>query len=238
MMRDKSSKRSRMFHLDGKERIPTWNPVVGCSYMCKYCWARGLVKLYFRCPMCREFVPHFHEEKLSTKFKIGKIYFAVAWGDLFCDGVRDGWRKIIFEKIRRNRYTTFLLETKNPYGYHIYIDYIPSNVILSSTIETNKVELEKSYTKAPDVETRYIYMKKLSGFKKHISIEPILEFDLNIMFKWITDINPFIVSIGYDNYGYKLLEPPLEKTRRLGELLEEVGIKVEWKTLRKAWNEK
>jgi len=54
--------------------------------------------------------------------------------------------------------------------------------------------------------------------------------------KWILNINPeFGVSIGYDNYNWRLPEPPLAKTLQLIEELEKHGIKVERKTLRKAW---
>ena len=53
---------------------------------------------------------------------------------------------------------------------------------------------------------------------------------------WIRDINPFMVYVGYDNYGYRLPEPPLAKTLRLIRELESFTIVVR-KTLRPAWNE-
>ena len=74
------------------------------------------------------------------------------------------------------------------------------------------------------------------NYKTHISIEPILDFDLDHFVEWILDFNPsFGVSVGYDNYGCRLPEPPLAKTLQLIEQLEKHGIKVERKTLRKAW---
>jgi hypothetical protein len=74
--------------------------------------------------------------------------------------------------------------------------------------------------------------------KRFISIEPILDFDLDEFLEAIDDITPeFGVAIGYDNYNHHLPEPTLEKTMALIKGLEDAGIKVYRKTLRKAWNE-
>jgi len=62
-----------------------------------------------------------------------------------------------------------------------------------------------------------------------------MNFDLKTLFEWITDIEPECVSIGYDNYHNHLPEPPLEKTLKLIEDLENSGIKIERKTLREAY---
>jgi len=167
--------------------------------------------------------------------------------DLFCDRVSVAEVREILEIIERNQETVFFLETKNPANYPFYI--IPKeNVILSITAETNKLEgklpkigywhySEISHAPDPEGRLRYVrYYKFFKKYKKHISIEPILDFDLDKFLKWILGINPeFGVSVGYDNYSCRLPEPPLTKTLQLIEQLEKHGIKVERKTLRKAW---
>ena len=108
---------------------------------------------------------------------------------------------------------TFLLQTKAPYcldGWRI-----PSNVIIGTTIETNRDT--KNISKAPITERRYRYLRNLNGCRKAITIEPILDFDLGVLREWIWNINPEIVWVGYANHtnGLDLDEPELSKTEEL-----------------------
>jgi len=79
-------------------------------------------------------------------------------------------------------------------------------------------------------------MKTLKWDKKFISIEPILDFDLKIFIKWMEEIDPIIIYIGYDNYNNRLPEPKLTKTLKLIENLSPTSFIIK-KTIRKAWNE-
>jgi hypothetical protein len=47
-----------------------------------------------------------------------------------------------------------------------------------------------------------------------VSIEPIMDFDLEPFVQWIGDIKPILVHVGYDNYNSNLPEPPLSKTNQ------------------------
>ena len=76
-------------------------------------------------------------------------------------------------------------------------------------------------------------MDELDWSKKHVSIEPIMDFDLYELFGWVHSIEPMIVSIGYDNYNANLSEPSIEKTIELIKMLEHF-VRVEKKTIRKA----
>jgi len=44
-----------------------WNPAVGCEAGCPYCWARRrwAPRMARVCPLCAEFVPHVHPERLD-----------------------------------------------------------------------------------------------------------------------------------------------------------------------------
>ena len=97
-----------------------------------------------------------------------------------------------------------------------FLDLYPENVVLGSTIETNR---DYSVSKAPKTTERYEFMKKLSFKKKIVSIEPIMDFDLEIFVSWIKEINPVLVHVGYDNYNNNLAEPTLSKTKQLMEQL-------------------
>lgn len=67
-----------------------------------------------------------------------------------------------------------------------------------------------------------------------VSIEPILDFD-PVFPRWIEQIKPEFVYVGFDNHNKHLEEPPLEKTRGLIKALEGFT-EVRTKTLREAWH--
>lgn len=58
-------------------------------------------------------------------------------------------------------------------------------------------------------------MRVLDWPKKFISIEPVMDFDLDRMTAWIADIRATIIEIGADNYHNNLPEPPPAKLKAL-----------------------
>ena len=227
---------SRMFKLWLDKPVKTWNPYVGCSFNCSYCWAKRMAKR-LRCEKCREFIPHIHLERLNPRLvpKDG-IVFVGDMGDVACQPKEIKQVMEFIQEFQRRHSTTFFFETKSPFFYLLVFpelaDLKPEKTIYSTTIETNRTTTRR-YSNAPDTERRYAAMRLLDG-RKHVSIEPIMDFDPDVMFKWITEIEPEIVSIGYDNYNNHLPEPSLSKTLKLIEDLEASGIIVERKTLREA----
>jgi hypothetical protein len=79
-------------------------------------------------------------------------------------------------------------------------------------------------------------MKNLDWDRKLVSIEPILDFDLRTFKRWIEDIYPFLVYVGYDNYNHKLREPLLKNTLNLISVISENALVIR-KTIRPAWFE-
>jgi hypothetical protein len=57
-----------------------------------------------------------------------------------------------------------------------------------------------------------------------VSVEPIMDFDLEILVQWISDIKPILVHVGYDNYNNNLPEPSLSKTMQLIDILRKFTI--------------
>jgi len=194
----------------------------------------------FRCEKCKRFEPHFHPERLSKIPKNG-IIFVSDMGDIsFASDSVLGEIIYAIVCVQERHDVIFFFETKNP---SMYVErpydgwdhgkvLLPSKTIFSTTIETNRDQLAREYSLAPSPSIRMEYMKEITFMRKHISIEPIMDFDPDVMFRWITDIEPEIVSIGYDNYNNHLPEPPLSETLKLIEDLEASGIMVERKTLR------
>ena len=224
-----------MFNIISK----TWNPVTGCEHYCIYCWARQLALTKLRkTERYRDgFKPRINPSEFTKKFN-GGIVFVSDMGDLFGDFIPSEWILKVVNYIKKFSNTYFLFLTKNPWRYHEFIDKFPHNVILGATIETNRDDLYLKYkiSKAPVPSSRYRAMRDLNWDAKFISIEPILDFDLDIFAYWIKEINPVMVYVGYDNYNWKLPEPPLEKTLKFIDKLSEFTLVIK-KTIRRAWNE-
>jgi DNA repair photolyase len=218
----------------------TWNPVTGCYHSCIYCWARKLAlrKLRNAERYRNGFIPKLNQGEFNDRFD-GGIVFVSDMGDLLGDFIPRKWIESVINYVKKFLNTYFLLLTKNPARYHEFLDKMPSNIILGVTIETNRDDLylKKMISKAPLPSKRYEAMQKLNWDKKFISIEPILDFDLEKFAQWIEEIEPLMIYIGYDNYNNKLPEPSINKTLKLIEVLSETTLIIK-KTIRSAWNER
>jgi len=209
----------------------TWNPVVGCLHFCDYCWARRLAetKLSNITRYQDGFTPKLIEEELKKKF-YNKFVFVTDMGDLFGDWVPAEWITKVTDAIKQSPSSYFLFLTKNPKRYKEFLGIYPRNIVLGATIETNR---EYKVSKTPSPLERSNAMAELPWKNKLISIEPIMDFDLQILVQWMKDISPTIVYVGYDNYSNGLPEPSLSKTKQLIEKLE-TFTRVRTKTLRES----
>lgn len=151
-------------------------------------------------------------------------------GDVaFC---KPEWMQRILARIRQLSNRTFLIQSKSP---SVFSDYrFPINILLGTTIETNRDDLYEGISRAPMPSQRYLAMLKLEHPRKVVTIEPVLDFDVEIMEKWIRQIRPEICYVGYDSKKNYLPEPELRKVKVLMKKLKETT-SVRAKTIRKAW---
>jgi len=252
------------------EGVRSWSPFIGCWHGCVYCkdsFQRQMKRRRRYCYDCYLYTPHFHEERLK-RVPSAKTIFCCAFGDIAFASLNHVFK--ILEVIEKHHDKTFYIQSKRPYVFTVWEHElekkgksIPDNVILGTTIESNRQTWEyKSEThhvpwamitynydisRAPDPHDRYRVMRRNGYGLKHerrfVTIEPILDFDMHTLVGWIHDIDPEFVYVGYDNHDtkitvrgepYRLPEPSLAKTELLIAMLEEFTV-VKRKTLRRAW---
>jgi DNA repair photolyase len=185
----------------------TWNPVKGCKHNCSYCYVKALAERYGY-----DLEPRFDEKYLSDKLGKGRTIFVGSTTDLFGNWVPDSWIKSILSYTRKWD-NTYLFQTKNPMRFFEYIQLFPPKTILATTIES---DIDYLVSNAPGPSIRAEAMIDLpKTFEKVISIEPIMDFHIDILIWWIKAIKPSFVSIGADSKNHHLHEPSKEKVRAL-----------------------
>lgn len=230
-------KKSHMYKLSVKQ----YNPYVGCKHGCVYCpssfqaqlkrWAKG------KCSSCYKFIPHAHRERLSQtlpKTRFMQFIFAFSNGDVaFCP---TPFLKEVIAIMLANQDKTFLVQSKNPKTFNRVA--FPENVILGITLETNRDELYEGISNAPKPSQRYKDFLEIKHPLKMVTIEPAVDFDVDVMVSWIKAINPCIVFLGYDSKHNYLPEPELRKAKLFHWKLAKEGFCVILKKIRRAWWEK
>lgn len=228
---------SRMFPFITK----TWNPIAGgpCPYNCYGggCWATMLKAKYGWEKYKGTF--RIHEPAMKDKFKPDDFVFVCDMTDIGNPRIPRSTLIDVFEHIAFFKDTDFLLLTKNPYWHIVWINHLPENVYLGATIETN-LDHTLAVSHAPSTTHRLNVMEALKvsypDRPRFISIEPIMKFDYQFL-DLIIRAAPWGVAVGYDGYNNHLPEPKLEDTEKLIECIEEAGIQVFRKDMRRAWDE-
>lgn len=210
---------SRMF----KSVDKTWNCFVGCGFDCTYCNARKAALTRFKhVPRYRDgFRPKLVEKELGRRFRPGDFIFIAYMGDI-AFATREELLRIL-ERVRAFPSTYFLMQSKNPQQfYDLVVDWgitFPPNIYLGTTIETNR---DYGLTKAPPPVERFRYLTGTPHNFKFVSIEPIMDFDLEELVHWVRLMQMNIVEVGADNYHNNLPEPEWCKVERLLEQLREI----------------
>jgi DNA repair photolyase len=195
----------------------TWNTVKGqCYHDCSYCYIKAMNKRYKK-----EQTPvRFDEKELKTNLGKGNFIFVGSSCDMWSVDINDSWIQRTLEHCNKfdNRY---LFQSKNPKGFNDYIYLLPKNPILCTTIESDMFYPE-IMGNSPHPMQRSIEMNQLYyyGFKTFVTIEPILDFNLEHLITMIRRCKPSQVNIGSDSSRNGLPEPPKEKVLELISELE------------------
>jgi hypothetical protein len=174
----KSGSKGRMY-----KDTATWNPFVGCCFDCAYCKPSFQENHYFVMQHrgCGLYNPHLHPERLDLK-KIPNEKTVFVCGDSDVSFCRpDDFGSILgVMKQDKQQGRIWFIQSKNPQYFETFLPYLPENTILLTTLETNRDADYDKVSKAPPPSVRYEMFKHLDYPKKIVTIEPIMDFDLDI----------------------------------------------------------
>ena len=188
----------------------TWNTIKGeCPHNCSYCYMKRWGK---QKPV------RFDEKELKTNIGEGNFIFVGSSCDMWADDIPDEWIKQTLEYCSRFD-NSYLFQTKKPENF-IGIE-LPEDSVICTTIESDSYYPE-IMRNSPEPMQRSIAMQELSSFyDTYVTIEPIIDFNIEQFVKMIKRCNPKQVNIGADSGGNGLPEPPKEKVLQLIEKLQE-----------------
>lgn len=213
----------------------TWNPFKGCLYDCSYCipsFQKQAKRQMHNCMKCYEYTPHYHPERLNKIPKAETIFVCGNSDISFCEP--SYIQKIIDAIKNKNKKNgeknTYYFQSKNPLCLQPFLSQFPNNVILITTLETNKDIIYKNVSKAPLPSVRYNQFLNLNYPRKVVTIEPIMDFDLDIFSTWILNIKPEYVWMGFNTRRKQisLIEPDKNKVKKLISVFNDNKIKVNW----------
>lgn len=201
-----------------------------CPHKCVYCYVQ---KNRFGVSPRYKGEPRLIRAELDVNYGTGKTIFIEHMNDIFAEGVQDDWITEILNHCGKYEGNTYVFQTKNP-GRAREFSFYGIKKIFGTTIETNRDHFflgGRFYemSKAPTQQSRAFGMM-VNGWKKFVTIEPILDFDVEILVGWMKEIKPEFVNIGADSKGCKLPEPPAEKVRELIAKLREAKITIRKKS--------
>ncbi len=182
----------------------TWNPIRGrCSHQCCYCYMKQ-----FKVGKLR-----LEEKELSSNLGSSNFIFVGSSTDMWAAEVPTEWIQKVIQHIKKYN-NTYLFQTKFPIRFLEFIRSFDQNCILGTTLETNR---NYDLSMAPLPIERWMQFKLLKDYKVRtmVSIEPIMDFDLEDFFCMLNEIRPEFISIGADSKKNNLIEPSSKKIKEL-----------------------
>ena len=193
-----------------------------CPHACSYCSVQSMAKRYPVLKAKYSGPLHLIEKEFSVNYGSGKTIFIENCNDMFADDVPVPFIERIMDHCKAWPENTYVFQTKNP--KRAMTCRFPEKLILGTTIETNR---EILCSDAPDPSDRADGIGATSSnIKTFITIEPIMDFDVDLFSLLIIGANPNFVNIGADSKGHNLPEPSYDKVMDLINILTMFGIEI------------
>lgn len=198
-----------------------------CPYACQYCYVQAIGRRFggdaHVGPMRMDMT------QLDVPYGAGRTIFIEHASDMFSPGVRALWIREIFDHCEQWPKNTYVFQTRNTERAAGLAAYFPLGCVIGTTIETNR----KGPGNAPHAKYRAMgMMRDVYGptVTRFLTIEPVLDFDVDGMMELIGIMEPSFINLGADSKGYGLPEPSAEKVRALIEGINNLGIEIRQKT--------
>lgn len=196
----------------------TWNTVKGrCPHDCGYCYVKAIAKRF-----CKEQGhARLDESELRTNLGSGNFIFVGSSNDLFAIEHPEEWIWRTLDHCDKY-YNRYLFQSKNPMRIMDFMEHpVFEKAVICTTIESNKMHANYMGN-TPSPEQRAIAMEIISQeLPTYVTIEPIMDFDMEELYALIKKCHPQQVNIGADSGHNYLPEPSAEKVMELLGLLSE-----------------
>lgn len=194
----------------------TWNVIKGkCPHDCSYCYMKRFPQGELR----------FDEKELKRNLGEGNFIFVGSSCDMWAENIPIGWIADVIEGCYQYPENKYLFQSKNPIRFtESARDWFSPNMTLATTIETNRdygVSNASSMIDRAEAMNIMQACGQVCGFDTIVTIEPILDFDLDKFVKLIEFADPEWVNIGADSRGHNLPEPSWDKVQELISALKE-----------------
>jgi DNA repair photolyase len=179
--------------------------------------------------------PHIVKAELRINLGHGNKIFVCSGCDLFASDVPDEYIIEVVNRAHLFSDNTYIFQTKNPERFSSpLIGLSEKQDILCTTIETDQYLPEiMRHTPSPFVRAKYLTTMHERGFRIMVTIEPVMDFNLEFLLFMLQKIDPGQVNIGADSENNRLPEPPRGKIIELIEELRKFTKVVEKKNLRR-----
>lgn len=186
-----------------------------CPHMCQYCFINDLKKKFpaINKKYSGEIV--LLEKELKKNEGKNNVIFVQDMGDLFSESVPTAFIEAILRHLNDYPENTYLFQSKNPERMLLFETLYPPKSILGTTLESNR---EYNISKAPSINQRVIAFEKIK-LRKILTLEPLLDFDIDLFIQLIKFANPEWINIGADSKNHHLIEPSKDKILKLIEEL-------------------
>ena len=195
-----------------------------CPHRCKYCYVQrnrfGVSPRY-------KGVLRFFINELEVDYGEGKTIFIEHMNDMFAENMNEYDIQRILSHCRKYQKNHYVFQTKNPERAYKFITLFPIHYMIGTTIESD-IEY-KNISEAPKPIDRYKGLRVFPS-KTFVTIEPILDFNVDILAYWLKVIQPEFVNIGADSKRCGLPEPSKEKLQQLINTLNKNHIVIKKKT--------
>jgi DNA repair photolyase len=156
---------------------------------------------------------HIDEKDIKTNLGSNNFIFIGSSYDMWADNIPEIWIRSVLEHSGAFQKNNYLFQTKNPERFTSPLFGLSAEKdVLCTTIETDQYLSEiMRYAPPPVVRANYMMAMKERGFRTMVTIEPIIDFNLEFMLFMLKKIGPEQVNIGADSGCNHLPEPSKEK---------------------------